>query len=80
MGSGEDEWQVPASDDEGGVGEWEPEPHYIMEMYNKLAKGESLPLEWSLPIGGRRSPSPDRDDAEETMEEEGKIEEKAEEK
>ena len=48
-------------------------------MYNKLAKGESLPLEWCLPVGGRRSPSPDRDEAEESMEEvkeEEKIEEK----
>ena len=80
MGAGEDEWYVPASDDEGAGDEWEPEPQHIVEMYNKLAKGESLPLEWTLPIGGRRSPSPAKDETEETMEEELKEEEKIEEK
>ena len=79
MGAAEDEWHVPPSDEEAGE-EWEPEPQRIIEMYNKLAKGESLPLQWTLPIGGRRSPSPEPDETEEAMEEDAKDEEKSEEK
>lgn len=40
------------------LGTWEPPPAVIKDMYEKLARGEQLVLNWSWPAG-RRSPSPE---------------------
>ena len=67
-----DEWLVECSDDEKYGPEknlWEPDPKKIVELYEKLAKGETLTLEWKLPAGGRRSPTPDREESEEVADE-----------
>ena len=71
---------MAGSDDDDEGDDWQPEPNYILHMYNKLAKGESLALEWTLPVGGRRSPSPHNDDMEEDIDDASKEEEKMEEK
>ena len=36
---------------------WEPSPAQIIELYEKVARGEPLELEWKCP--GRRDPSPE---------------------
>lgn len=69
-----DDWCVECSDEENygsssnQKGAWEPDPKIIVELYEKLAKGEKLELEWKCP--GRRSPSPEKKDTDgEKMEE-----------
>lgn len=64
--SDEADWNVPCSDDEDGT--WEPTPEHIKEMYTQLAKGDMLALEWTVPIGGRRCPTPESEEAESQQE------------
>ena len=68
MGGGEDDTKGPVpedlciecSDDENygpEKGEWEPAPSDIIELYEQLAKGDALELDWKCP--GRRDPETD---------------------
>ncbi|KAK2161558.1 hypothetical protein NP493_1576g00018 [Ridgeia piscesae] len=57
------EWLAECSDEElynysGEKGVWQLSPPEILSLYEKLAKGETLELEWKC--GERRSPSPEQ--------------------
>ena len=64
----EEDWCVECSDDElygskDAKGKWEPAASDIIELYDKISKGQALTLEWKCQ--GRRSPSPEKtEDAE----------------
>lgn len=60
------EWEIPFSDDEIEDPEsWMPQPQEIKQLYELLAKGETLELKW-IPLPRRPptppcTPSPERD-------------------
>ena len=46
------DWCVECSDDEdkyGSNGRWEPPPDEIVKLYQALAKGDELILDWKCP-------------------------------
>lgn len=49
-----DDWAAECSDDEN----YKLAPNDIIELYQRIARGENLELEWKCP--GRRSPTPER--------------------
>lgn len=60
----ENDWEIGCSDeeafeltDEKTARNWEPSPEEIVELFDKLDKGEILQLDWQCP--GRRPPTPD---------------------
>ncbi len=57
---------------------WEPSPEDIKRLYEKLANGEKLEIQWKCK--GRRSPTPERKadpmEAEQEVVEDSKSEEK----
>lgn len=73
----EENWEVPYSDEEmEDPKNWMPPPEEIKRLYDLLAKGEALELEW-VPIPRRpptppQTPSPERDgeDSQDAKEEE----------
>ncbi|KAL0180415.1 hypothetical protein M9458_025857, partial [Cirrhinus mrigala] len=62
----EDDWEIPYSDEEmEDPKNWMPSPEEIKRLYEILAKGEMLELNWE-PLPRRpptppRTPSPERD-------------------
>ena len=66
-----DDWCVECSDEEkyGHEGIWEPDAKDIVELYQKLAKGESLDIEWKSKGRKPLETTPVKsDDREETVE------------
>lgn len=75
----DDEWEIPYSDEEMEEPKnWMPPPAEIKRLYELLAKGEMLELNY-VPLPRRpptpeRTPSPDRDDEEEAAKERERLE------
>lgn len=75
----DDEWEIPYSDEEmEDPKNWMPPPAEIKKLYELLAKGEMLELNY-VPLPRRpptpeRTPSPERDDEEEAAKERERLE------
>ncbi|KAI4871585.1 hypothetical protein NFI96_033664 [Prochilodus magdalenae] len=77
---GEEDWEIPYSDEEmEDAKDWMPPPEEIKRLYELLAKGEILELNW-VPLPRRpptppRTPSPERDgeDSQEAKQEENQC-------
>jgi len=52
----QDDWVAECSDDEN----YKLTPTDIIELYQRIGRGENLELEWKCP--GRRSPTPERNE------------------
>lgn len=76
---GTDDWEIPYSDEEmEDPKNWMPPPAEIKRLYELLAKGEMLELNY-VPLPRRpptpeRTPSPERDEEEEAAKERERLE------